>query len=161
MNRILWIFTLLCSFYAIAQEDTDAEATPLNYDLEGMTIERKISLGKVGDKIILEDLNFIGGTYELLPDSEPVLKKLLKIMVENPNLKIQIQGHVCCFEEKWHEISSARAQYVHHYLKKNGIKKDRISYKDFGGSKPIYPIPEENEAQRGRNRRVEIEIIEL
>lgn len=155
MNRILLTFILLCSFYAIAQEDTEAETTLFNYDLEGLTID-----GKVGDKITLQNLNFERGGHELLPKSEPVLKKLLKIMEDHPDLKIQIQGHICCLSDDSNEVSSARAELVYNYLRDNCIDEERISYKDFGGTKPIYPMPEKNKKQREKNRRVEIEIIE-
>lgn len=154
MSRIVCFFILLCSFYVTAQEDT--EGIPLNYDLEGLTIE-----GKVGDKITLQNLNFSSGGHELLPKSEPVLKKLLKIMEDNPNLKIQIQGHICCLGDASNEVSSARAELVYNYLRDNCIDEERISYKDFGGTSPIYPMPEKNKKQREKNRRVDFEIIEI
>lgn len=153
MKQVLLFFTLFSAFLCVGQDDTDEIL--LNYDLEGMVIE-----GKIGDKITLENLNFIGGSAKLLEESKPILEELLKVMKDNPNLKIQVQGHICCYQDKWHQISSARAEFVYDYLKKNGIKKQRISYKDFGGSTPLYPMPEENDMQREKNRRVEIEIIE-
>ncbi|RWW92163.1 OmpA family protein [Flavobacterium cerinum] len=155
MNRIFLTFILLCSFYAIAQEDSDADTALFNYDLEGLTID-----GKVGDKITLQNLNFERGGHELRLKSEPVLKELLKIMEDHPDLKIQIQGHICCLNDDSNEVSSARAELVHNYLRDNCIDEERISYKDFGGTKPIYPMPEKNKKQREKNRRVEIEIIE-
>lgn len=96
----------------------------------------------------------------MLTESEPVLQDLLKIMQDNPKLKIQVQGHICCQEDEEHEISGARARLVWRYLKKNGIAKDRISHKDFGGTCPLYAIPEAKDEELELNRRVEIEIIE-
>lgn len=154
MNKILLVILLLCSFFAIAQEDT--EAIPLNYDLEGMTIN-----GKVGDKIRLENLNFIGGGDKLLSESEPVLQELLRVMTENPNLKIQIQGHVCCYKKDPSDISRKRAKAIYTYLIENGISKRRLSFKSFQGKKPLFSIPEQNEKEKIANRRVEIEIIEM
>lgn len=41
------------------------------------------------------------------------------------------------------------------------LDKKRLSYKGFGGSKPIYMIPELSEEERQANRRVEIQIVSL
>jgi flagellar motor protein MotB len=35
-----------------------------------------------------------------------------------------------------------------------------MSYKGFGTTRPIYPIPEKNEIEANENRRVEIMIVE-
>jgi outer membrane protein OmpA-like peptidoglycan-associated protein len=39
-----------------------------------------------------------------------------------------------------------------------GIDESRVTYKGFGSSQPLFPIPEKDEAQRAANRRVEIVI---
>ena len=158
MRRCILLIALLSCFMGFAQDDAEMEAIAQRYNLEELTISGKVKLKK-GDKIRLDNLNFFGGTANLLPGSEPVLKELLKIMTDNPNLMIQIQGHICCYDEGWNQVSSSRAQFVWDYLKRNGINKKRISYKDMGGKHPIYPIPEATEAQREYNRRVEFEVI--
>ncbi len=102
MNRLLLVFLLVSGFAATAQEEVDTEVL-LNYNLAEMTIN-----GKVGDKIRLENLNFIGGSDKLLPESEPVLEELLQVLTDNPKLKIQIQGHVCCYRKDPADISRKR-----------------------------------------------------
>lgn len=154
MNRLLLVFLLVCGFAATAQEEVDTEVL-LNYNLAEMTIN-----GKVGDKIRLENLNFIGGSDKLLPESLPVLEELLQVMIDNPKLKIQIQGHVCCYIKDPSDISRKRAKAIYNYLIENGINKRRLSFKSFEGKKPLFNIPEETEEEKAANRRVEIEIIE-
>jgi outer membrane protein OmpA-like peptidoglycan-associated protein len=95
----------------------------------------------------------------VLDESKPVLDELLKIMKENPKLKIQIQGHVCCMPETTAKISEKRAKTVYNFLIKNRINKNRLSYTSFGNTRPIHPIPEQSEEERIANRRVEIEIV--
>jgi len=158
MKKLLVLTCLLSCFICMAQDDAEMEAIAQRYNLDVLTINGKVKLKK-GDKIRLDNLNFFGGTATLVPGSEPVLKELLKIMQDTPNLVIQIQGHICCFSEEWDQVSSFRAQYVYNYLKRNSIAKNRISYKDMGGMHPIYPIPEATEAQREYNRRVEFEVM--
>src|SRR5689334_7493272 len=51
---------------------------------------------KVGSTIVLKNLNFEGNRHILLQRSLPILDDLLKAMTDNPNLKIEIDGHVCC-----------------------------------------------------------------
>jgi flagellar motor protein MotB len=45
------------------------------------------------------------------------------------------------------------------FLIKNGINRNRMSFKGFGTSKPIYPIPEKSAQEEEDNRRVEIMIL--
>lgn len=155
MNKLLLVFLLVYGFTATAQEEVDNETIPLNYDLAEITIN-----GKVGDKIRLENLNFIGGSDKLLPESAPVLEELLQVMTDNPKLKIQIQGHVCCYIKDPSDISRKRAKAIYKYLIENGIKRRRLSFKSFEGKKPLFSIPEDTEEEKAANRRVEIEIIE-
>ena len=157
MKNYILILLLSC-FTMYAQGDAGIDTIEQRYDLDELTISGKAKL-KSGDKIVLNNLNFKGGTTTLLTESEPVLQDLLKIMQDNPKLEIQVQGHICCQEDEEHEISGARARLVWRYLKKNGIAKDRISHKDFGGTCPLYAIPEATDEERELNRRVEIEII--
>ncbi|WP_438966643.1 OmpA family protein [Flavobacterium sp.] len=130
--------------------------------LSEMTTE--ISEGKKGDKIILKNMNFYNHSGSILPKSLPVLEELLEILSNNPKLKIEIQGHICCQTieqaEKIEDIALVRAYAIYTHLIESGISKDRLRYKSFKSSKPIYAIPENNEEERDANRRVEIEIIE-
>ncbi len=96
----------------------------------------------------------------VLPESQPVLRELLIIMQINPNLKIDIQGHICCQETDVRDVAKRRAKAIYRFLQLNGIANSRISYQSFGSSRPIYPLPEKNEEEERANRRVEIEILE-
>jgi outer membrane protein OmpA-like peptidoglycan-associated protein len=96
----------------------------------------------------------------VLPESQPILSELLTIMQSNPLLKIEIQGHICCQIVEENSVSQRRAEMVYKYLIKNGISSDRLSFKSFGSTRPVYKLPEKTEAEKVANRRVEIEIIE-
>ncbi|MGG7035723.1 MAG: OmpA family protein [Flavobacterium sp.] len=116
---------------------------------------------KTGDRIRLKNLNFYNASGKLVPKSEPFLAELLLIMQQNPKLKIQVEGHICCEYQDYGGVSYLRSKTIYDYLVKNGIDKKRLSYKGFGSSNPIYPLPEQNEFERNENRRVEIKIIEI
>lgn len=115
---------------------------------------------KVGELLKLQGLNFYNMSDVILPDSRPILDELLQIMNDNPTLKIDIQGHICCNPSEVDDISLKRAKTVYNFLLSNGISADRITYKGFASSRPLYPLPEKNEDERVANRRVEILIIE-
>lgn len=116
---------------------------------------------KVGDKIKLQNINFRNNSAVLVPKSKPVLYDLLCVMEENPTLKIEIQGHICCqLEKDQYDVSTARARAVYMFLLRNKIDRKRLSYKGYGISRPIHPIPEKTEEEADENRRVEIMIVE-
>jgi len=124
------------------------------------TLTEDIESAKVGDKLILKNINFYNDTEILLPRSRHTLNELVAALQDNENLKIEIQGHKCCSPLDDTDLAGDRAKTIYRYLKDHGINKKRLTYKSFGGTKPIYNIPEQNEEQREANRRVEIEIIE-
>jgi outer membrane protein OmpA-like peptidoglycan-associated protein len=116
---------------------------------------------KIGEKIKLPNIYFYGGSDKVLEKSIPTLKDLLQIMNDNPTLKIEIQGHICCYEPNDPEsVSAARAKAISDFLIENEINSNRLSYKGYGVKTPIYKIPERSEEERVANRRVEILIIE-
>ncbi len=123
------------------------------------SITSQITAGKVGEKIRLKSLNFYPGIADLLPQSTSVLKELLAAMNANKKLIIEIHGHICCAPEDYANLSNERAQTVYQFLINNGIEPARMSYKGFGVSQPLFPVPEKTEEERVGNRRVEIKII--
>ena len=115
----------------------------------------------VGTIIRLKNISFYNMTPRILPKSKTVLYDLLCALQDNPNLKIEIQGHICC--QKIYDIndlSVMRARAIYNYLVSQKISRKRLSYKGFGTSKPIHAIPEKSSQEEEENRRVEILILE-
>jgi len=129
---------------------------------------QKIDSLKEGDKIRLRNINFKLATADLTKSSVPELDKLITIMTNNLNLDIAIEGHVCCgadkevktqqmtFENEW--LSKKRAKTIHDYLVSKGIDSIRLQHKGLGFTKPLI-YPEESEADRYQNRRIELVVI--
>lgn len=116
---------------------------------------------KVGDKLRLKNLNFYNRSGRVVESSIPILDELLKVMQDNPKLRIQIQGHICCqLGTDQENIGGIRARAVYDFLVSNEIDRSRLSYKSFGSSVPLYPIPEKSEWEKDQNRRVEILILQ-
>lgn len=120
---------------------------------------KKIGNSVAGEKLKIDNLNFIINTFAVAPESRGKLYELLLVLQNNPKLKIEIQGHLCCMPTDRLDLSTKRAKAIYNFLIHNEIYPGRLSYKGFGSSEPIYPIPEKNETERAANRRVEILIV--
>lgn len=119
-----------------------------------------LSSAEVGQFLALKGLNFVGGQDVVLRQSLPILEDLLKVMTENQNLSIEIQGHICCYSYDSEDLSTKRAKAVFKFLLDNGISLNRIFYRGFGSTKPMFSLPEKTEEERIANRRVEILILQ-
>ncbi|MBL4674882.1 MAG: OmpA family protein [Mucilaginibacter sp.] len=142
---------------------------PTTQDSLNENFKRKIEeLGNlsVGDALQFSELNFYGGRHILTRQSMPYLDILLDYLRKHTDIKIEIQGHVCCsfnvkdgydFDSHDSHLSVNRAKAIFDYLAGQGIKKSRMRYRGFGATKPkIYP--EQSKADEDANRRVEIVI---
>ena len=126
---------------------------------EDATLAEKVKLARVGTKITLKNINFYQNTFATMPESQGTLYDLLFVMQNNPELIIEIQGHICCIDKDYRNLSTDRAKQIKRFLVYNGIQEYRVKTKGFGVSQPLYPIPEATPEQAAANRRVEIEIL--
>ena len=121
---------------------------------------KKIGDSQIGEKLKIENLNFMINTFIVVNESRGKLYELLLVLQKNPNLKIEIQGHLCCMPVDRTDLSTQRAKAIHNFLVSNKIDKTRLTFKGFGSTLPIHLLPEKDETQRAANRRVEILIVE-
>jgi len=119
----------------------------------------RVDQAQPGEKLKLENLNFHLNTFAIVKESRGKLYEILMVMQQNPEISIDIQGHICCMTNDRNNLSGQRAKAVWQFLTMNGIDKSRLSYKGFGVTQPLFSIPEKSEEERAANRRVEIEII--
>jgi len=137
-------------------ENPDGSTVNIKIDTVFM---KKVSLANVGEKLKLESMNFFVDTFAIMPQSRSVMFELLTVMKSCPDLKIQIQGHICCVKNDVRDLSTQRAKAIYKFLEYNGIEKSRMSFVGYASTKPLYPLPEKTEEEREANRRVEIEIL--
>ena len=114
---------------------------------------------EAGKSVPLRDIYFEHDQYELMPRSFVELKKLLKIMEQNPELSIEICGHTdnTGSYEYNRELSEKRAKAVSDFLVRNGISRNRTRYRGCGSAQPVAT----NTTPKGRqlNRRVEFIVL--
>ena len=115
-----------------------------------------------GEKVVLDDIRFVGNENKVMRQSEGALLLLLRFMQENPEVAIEVQGHVNgpTFKNKkeFIELSTDRARTVYDFLLVNDVEAERIAYKGFGNSEMLYPEPR-NQQQSEANRRVEVQVL--
>lgn len=130
-------------------------------------VMKRLRNTKVGESLVLRGINFDNGYHTILKKDLPTLQAVLEAMKQIPTLKVEIQGHVCCWpmgeegfdrQTKEYNLSYNRAQVVYQYLVDNGISKDRLTFNGYGMKKPLV-YPEKNKSDQYKNRRVEFKIV--
>ncbi len=116
---------------------------------------------EVGSTVVLKNIFYETDKYDLKPESEIELDKLVEFLVKNHNVSIEISGHTdnVGTAEYNKNLSLNRAKTVYEYLISKGIPANRLKYAGYGFSIPIAS----NDTPEGRalNRRTEFKIIGL
>ena len=116
---------------------------------------------KIGESVVLRNVFFATDSYELMPESRAELDRLAALLMQNPNLQIEIAGHTDSQgnDDYNMELSLKRARAVYSYLISKNIDPLRLTYKGYGETKPV----DTNDTPEGRanNRRTEFKIIHL
>ncbi|MFI5173166.1 MAG: OmpA family protein, partial [Chitinophagales bacterium] len=125
------------------------------------TILVKLQPIGAGEILTLKNIFFETASAGLLDVSRTELNKVVDLMLQNPAMKIRVNGHTdnVGTDADNLKLSLDRSSSVKNYLIANGIEASRISNKGFGESKPI----DSNASEQGRanNRRTEIEILSM
>jgi OmpA-OmpF porin, OOP family len=105
---------------------------------------------------ILSGVNFDLNKSVVRPDAKEILKSDIKILRENPGLKVEVQGHTCDLGDANYNrmLSDKRAQALKDYLISQGIAADRLTARGYGEDRPRFP--NDSEANRAKNRRAEL-----
>jgi OOP family OmpA-OmpF porin len=114
----------------------------------------------VGNVIRLDNLIFQVGKSRITEESYQELDIVHNMMSENDKMVIQLEGHTD-YQGNSKEnlkLSQARVDAVKQYLVYNGVNKNRVKTKAFGGTMPL--SKEETPEAHRMNRRVEMRILE-
>jgi OmpA-OmpF porin, OOP family len=114
---------------------------------------------EAGKVLRLDNLIFEVAKSKIDPDSYPELDLVVNMMTENKSMVIQLEGHTDYLGDptKNMKLSEQRVESVKNYLVSNGVHKNRIKLKAFGGT---MPLSRDNTPEGHRlNRRVELRIL--
>lgn len=141
----------------------DEKGCPVDSDKDGVTDDKDQCPGTPLEANVdargcwvIKDLRFDTGKSAILASSIQNVDAVATVMVNNPDLRLEIQGHTDNVgKAKYNQtLSEKRAQAVMDYLISKGIAKNRMAAKGYGMQNPAAT----NDTVEGRaaNRRVEL-----
>jgi outer membrane protein OmpA-like peptidoglycan-associated protein/tetratricopeptide (TPR) repeat protein len=125
------------------------------------TYEKDIPLQPIeaNATVILKNIFFDVNKFELKPESQVELDKLVQLLNENPNIKVEISGHTDNVGKPADNLilSNNRAKAVINYLVSKNIPAQRLTSKGYGETKALA----DNKTDEGRamNRRTEMRVV--
>jgi len=116
-----------------------------------------------GKEFILENLYYDLDKYNIRPDAAIILNRLVRILNENPDVKIEIGSHTDCRGSQGYNmrLSQNRSNSVVAYLISKGIAPGRVQAKGYGETKLINKCADGvscTEAEHQANRRTVVKI---
>lgn len=114
---------------------------------------------KVVKAIEFEDVHFLFDRYDLTDEARRILDAAVATLRENPNLRIEIEGHCCSIGTEEYNLSlgARRAEAVKTYLARAGIAESRLTTISYGESRPAHD--NSREVTRRLNRRAHLRIL--
>lgn len=111
--------------------------------------------------VVLHNIFFDSKAYALKPSSVSELEKLIRLLQENPTMKIEISGHTDNVGSDKDNLllSENRAKAVVNYLTEKGIAAGRLTAHGYGETQPL--AGNETEEGRAQNRRTAFKVISL
>ncbi len=109
----------------------------------------------------IENLRFAVNGDAIESDFTEGLQEAIRVLVANPDVRVRIDGHTdsdgpAAYNQ---DLSERRAEAVRDYLvEQGGLDASRFEVKGFGESQPA--VPNDSQAQKRRNRRVELTLLE-
>jgi outer membrane protein OmpA-like peptidoglycan-associated protein len=123
------------------------------------TVDFKLTKLEMNAKLVLKDINFESNSSKLSDVSFTELERVIKLLRENPTLKVEIAAHTDDVGSDTYNqvLSQKRAQSVVEFLKQNSIAEQRFVAMGYG--EKAFKVPNTNDENRMVNRRVELKII--
>ena len=135
-----------------------------NVTLDTTLVLEKLTLNK---SFVLENIYYDLDSANIRPDAAVELDKLVQILIDNPEIKIELSSHTDSIASVEYNLnlSQRRAQSAVNYIIQQGISPDRLEAKGYGELRPIArntnPDGTDNPQGRQRNRRTEFKILEI
>lgn len=118
-----------------------------------------------GKKLQINNLYYDLGKWDIKPEAEDELVKVITMMNDNPHLKIELGSHTDSrgTSESNLDLSKKRARSAVNYLRSRGqIPNWRINYKGYGEEELVNACADGvkcEEDEHARNRRTELKIV--
>ncbi len=146
-----------------SDDDSDRDGVAENIDEcpntpEGSEIDARGCI-IIREQIVLDGIEFETGSAAILPSSEGRLMRALQILLDNPDVRVEVSGHTDDVggTAANRALSTARATSVRDWLVAHGIDAGRMTVRGYGESRPR--VPNDSDANRAQNRRIEFNVL--
>jgi outer membrane protein OmpA-like peptidoglycan-associated protein len=133
-------------------------------DVTNITLDTTIVLDQLilERSIVLENIYYDLDKAAIRPDAALELDKLVKILKDNPGIRIELSSHtdVRATDAYNDDLSQRRAESAVAYLVSQGIAADRLQAKGYGERQLIVENAQ-TEEEHQVNRRTEFKVIEI
>jgi outer membrane protein OmpA-like peptidoglycan-associated protein len=127
-------------------------------NFEPVIVDIELEPAQTGSVSVLNNIFFDFDKYDLKEKSFTELDKIVRFLLENPTIKVEITGHTDNTGNPAYnkQLSEKRAKSVYSYIISHQIIPNRITWQGLGASQPIA----DNQTEEGRqlNRRIEFRI---
>lgn len=109
--------------------------------------------------LVLDGITFAFDSAQIQPGAEGVLNHARRMLLDNPEVRVEVGGHTDDIGEPAHNdrLSRQRAESVASWLRAHDVERARLRVRGYGSQ-----VPREanlDEASRSRNRRIEFRVI--
>ena len=134
-------------------------STDILLDLRGMETVAGTDIG-----LLLNPIYFNLDRHKIRPDAQVELQKVIAILQQNPNIKIDIRSHTDSRADDTYNkvLSNRRVQATINYIVANGIERSRLTGRGYGETQLVNGCSNKincSENEHQRNRRSEFIII--
>lgn len=111
---------------------------------------------------VFEDVHFDFDRYSLRADATRVLDEAIAALKENPNLRVQVEGHTCNIGTAEYNLAlgERRATSVRDYLVNRGVPADRLSTVSYGEERPKHENAREETRRLNRRAALVVRVTE-
>ena len=132
-------------------------------ELRRQTAGTGVDVIRQGDDLLLRMPSGITFDYDrsdIKPQFEATLNEVARTLQTYNQTYVDVLGHTDTTGSHAYNqgLSERRAQSVANYLAVNGVARARMATRGYGETAPLY-LPDDTEAKRAANRRVEIKIV--
>ena len=155
----LWVVSATAPGYLPASLTFEVADEAVNIELRVEHAEGSRLIVTRGEIYLRESVRFATNSATLLPESEPLLAEVVAVLKDYPEITLlRVGGHTDAqgADDANLALSQRRADAVRAWLIARGIAAERLVAQGFGETQPI--DPEDTEAARAKNRRVELTI---
>ena len=131
-----------------------------------MFVKLKLEMEQIiiNKPIVLENIYYDLDKYDIRPDAAAGLDRLVQIMNDNPQIRIELSSHTDSrADDQYNDVlSQRRAESAVAYIIGKGISQDRITAKGYGERQLVNncanKVPCSEEAHQ-QNRRTEFKVV--